>query len=116
MFHKPKDLTKDPMDVFVVQENQLVLIDGFLFRVEYPSQTGEWKDHVYFTQVDPEGKNVERASTDESDYECVHVRLYKPSDKKHGNAIVSRLDWSDALNNRQNNRPCWEQFLSYEIR
>lgn len=120
MFSRPKDLSKDPMDVFVVQEDQLVLIDGFLFKVEYPVQTGavgcEWKDHVYFTQVNPDGKNVVRATTDDSDYDCIHARLYMPDKPKHGHAIASRLDWSDALNNKQGQRPCWEQFISYEIR
>lgn len=121
MFNKPKDLSKDPMDVFTVQEDQLVLIDGFLFKVEYPVGAdmigSDFKDHVYFTQINPDdGKNVVKPTTDESDYNCVHARLYMPDKPKHGHAVASRLDWSDALNNKQNQRPCWEMFLSYEIR
>lgn len=121
MFNRPKDLSKDPMDAFVVQEGQTVLIDGYLFKVEYPVQSGAvgcvWKDHIYFTQINPDdGKNVVRATTDDSDYDCIHARLYMPDKPKHGHAIASRLDWSDALNNKQGQRPCWEQFISYEIR
>lgn len=118
MFSRPKDLSKDPMDVFTCMEGQLVLIDGFLFKVEYPVQSGvvgsEWKDCVYFTQVDPDGTVVIK-DVPKPEYDNVHVRLYMPDSPKHGNAIASRLDWSDALNNQQGQRPCWEQFLSYKI-
>lgn len=115
MFRRPKDLSADPMDVYVCQEGQLVLIDGYLFKVEYPAQTGEWKDCVYFTQVDPDGNAVLK-DVPKPEYDNVHVRLFMPGNEAHGHCIASRLVWSDALNNRQNARPCWETFMSYEIR
>jgi len=119
MYGRPKDLSKDPMDVYVVQENQLVLIDGFLFKVEYPPTSGVvgsvWKDCVYFTQVDPEGNAVLTGAV-APDYNNVHVRLFMPGNDSHDHCIASRHVWSDALNNKQGQRPCWEQFMSYEIR